>query len=118
MVFYHSVTRELDSHDAASQGEKGDPMIPPSPPCNPGPPFTSDGGPAYLLEQLQYALLHLVRLRQGGNAGLAQDLVLGQVSHRLRNVGGLNAVLRGSQILRLVGHDVACSLQPVGACAD
>jgi len=55
----------------------------------------ADGPPSFghwLLDQLQYELLHLVGLGQSGHAGLLQNRILGQVGDGRRDVGGGDAI--------------------------
>lgn len=63
-----------------------------------------------LPEQLQYGLLHLVRLLQSGNTGLLQDIEFGHVSNFLRDVRGADRALSLSQVLHLVGDNVTRAL--------
>src|SRR4051812_49517932 len=57
-----------------------------------------------LLEQLGHELRRAVGLRQGGDAGLAQDLVFRHGRGRRGVVGGLDRVLRRNDVL-LLGAD-------------
>src|SRR5581483_3708231 len=71
-----------------------------------------------LLQQREYALLHLVRLGQRRDAGLVQDRVLGEVGHFRCDIGGTDAVFSSRQVLRLVLDNRDCALQAVNASAD
>jgi len=66
-----------------------------------GPGWSPPSGiPQFRLpEQFQNGLLLGVGLRQGGDAGLFQNLELGHVRHYLSNIRVLDAAQRGSEVL-------------------
>ena len=71
-----------------------------------------------LLQELGYFLLHAVGLRQGGDAGLTQDFVLGHVGGCRRIVGGLHRVLRRGHVFRLSIEYLADRIEGVDLRAD
>ena len=60
-----------------------------------------------LLQQFKECLLQAARLRQSGNAGLLQDLLLGKLGCHLRNIGVLHYRASGRQI-RICGLQIGC----------
>ena len=71
-----------------------------------------------LLKQLGHFLLHAVGLGQGGDAGLAQDFVLGHVGGCGSIVGGLHRVLRRDDILLLRAEHLADCVERVDLSAN
>src|ERR1700755_171855 len=71
-----------------------------------------------LLQQLQNLLLYAVRLRQGTDAGLAQNLELRQVAGGLTVVGRTDAAFGRGEIDALRAGDVRGCAQLVDPGAD
>jgi hypothetical protein len=71
-----------------------------------------------LLKQLGNFLLQAVGLGQCGDAGLGQDLVLGQVGAGLGVVGGLDCILRRGDVFFLGGGDRGDGVQGIDLGAE
>ena len=66
-----------------------------------------------LLQELGHFLLHAVGLRQGGDAGLRENFVLGHVRRCGGIVSCLDRILRRNHVFLLSAHDLANGVERI-----